>query len=211
MDSSKEIEELRHGIEEIKAMLDKLEQRLEEFSRNVEEASGGPAEQLDLGHEDFLPDISEASSGPSEEGARSVWEQENGTEDHVGSTPVSEEDSKSEDTDSLFEEKTRQEPRRKKAVKAVLDMKPDRPSWYSDIPGPEVKDIRSAISLNDRVMFINSLFREDYALFQDTVNHVNAMTDFAQVVDYLKATFPEWNMNSDSVYRFMMAVRRKIR
>lgn len=97
------------------------------------------------------------------------------------------------------------------SVKAVMDMKPEKPEWYTAIPGPEVKDIRSAISLNDRVMFITTLFREDSMLFQDVVSKVNAMTSLEKVADYLTSTFPEWDMYSDMVYRFMMAVRRKLR
>lgn len=97
------------------------------------------------------------------------------------------------------------------SVKAVMDMKPEKPEWYTAIPGPEVKDIRSAISLNDRVMFITTLFRDDSMLFQDVVSKVNAMTSLDKVADYLTSTFPEWDMYSDMVYRFMMAVRRKLR
>ena len=84
-------------------------------------------------------------------------------------------------------------------------------AWLTDMPGPEVKDIRSAISLNDRVMFISSLFREDSMLFQDVVSKINAQTSIDKVASYLEETFPEWNMDSELVYRFMMAVRRKIR
>lgn len=84
-------------------------------------------------------------------------------------------------------------------------------AWLTDMPGPEVKDVRSAISLNDRVMFISSLFREDSMLFQDVVSKINAQTSIDKVVSYLEEIFPEWNMDSELVYRFMMAVRRKIR
>lgn len=100
---------------------------------------------------------------------------------------------------------------RTSAPKAVIDMKPERPEWYSAIPGPEVKDIRSAISLNDRVMFITSLFREDSMLFQDVVSRINSMTSMEKVVEYVSELFPEWDMYSDMVGRFMMAVRRKLR
>lgn len=84
-------------------------------------------------------------------------------------------------------------------------------AWLTDMPGPEVKDVRSAISLNDRVMFISSLFREDSMLFQDVVSKINVQTSIDKVASYLEETFPEWNMDSELVYRFMMAVRRKIR
>lgn len=95
--------------------------------------------------------------------------------------------------------------------KAVIDVMTEKLAWKTDMPGAEVKDIRSAISLNDRVMFINSLFRDDSMLFQDTITRLNAMKTLSEAVKYLKSTFPEWKMSSDKVYRFMMAVRRKIR
>lgn len=95
--------------------------------------------------------------------------------------------------------------------KAVIDSRPDKPRWYTDIPGSEVKDVRSAISLNDRVLFICSLFRDDSMLFQDVVNRINSFPTLEKAVEYLSETFPEWDIYSDNVHRFMMAVRRKIR
>lgn len=94
---------------------------------------------------------------------------------------------------------------------AVIDIKLGSLAWMKDIPGTEVKDIRSAISLNDRAMFISSLFKGDFSLFQETVAHINVMTDLNEAVEYVRNSFPEWKMDSDIVYRFMMAVRRKLR
>ena len=58
---------------------------------------------------------------------------------------------------------------------------------------------------------INHLFSEDPMAFQAAVNKVNASESLEQVVDFVKETYPQWNLESDLVYRFMMAVRRKIR
>ena len=95
--------------------------------------------------------------------------------------------------------------------KAVIDVMADKLAWKHDMPGSVVKDIKSAISLNDRVLFISSLFREDSMLYQDTMSRLNAMASLDEAVSYLTETFPEWKLDSDSVYRFMMAVRRKLR
>ncbi len=83
-------------------------------------------------------------------------------------------------------------------------------AWRRDMPGTSVRDIRSAISLNDRVIFINQLFEEDAQAFVNALSDINQMTSLDEVVEYLAARYPQWNMNSDLVYRFMMAVRRKI-
>ena len=95
--------------------------------------------------------------------------------------------------------------------KVIADQKYGNEAWRKDMPGPEVKDVRSAISLNDRVMFISTLFRDDSMLFQDVINKINALTTLEKAVQYLKENFPEWDMDSELVYRFMMSVRRIIR
>ena len=84
-------------------------------------------------------------------------------------------------------------------------------AWRTDIPGPEVRSLRSAIALGDQVLFIARLFRKDSALYQDTVDRLNATATLADAIVYLSETFPEWDLASDDVYKFMMAVRRKIR
>lgn len=95
--------------------------------------------------------------------------------------------------------------------KTVLDAKLDRAAWSHDIPGPEVKSLRSAIALGDQVMYIDRLFRNDSALYQSTIDLLNSMDRFKEAVEYLSSTFPEWDPESEDVYRFMMSVRRKIR
>jgi hypothetical protein len=97
-----------------------------------------------------------------------------------------------------------------KARKAVLDVMEDKQAWRTDIPGAPVKDILSAISLNDRVQFINVLFNGDPGLFQQARAQINAMETLDQAVEYITSTY-NWDMGSQVVYRFMMAVRRKVR
>ena len=84
-------------------------------------------------------------------------------------------------------------------------------AWRKDMPGTPVRDIRSAISLNDRVIFINLLFKEDAQAFVDTLSKINAMETLDEAVGFVCASFPEWDLSSELVYRFMMAVRRKVR
>ena len=93
---------------------------------------------------------------------------------------------------------------------AVIDAMAQKQAWRTDMPGTPVKDVRSAISLNDRILFINSLFGEDPMLFVNTLTAINAMSSLDDVVTYVMTNFPAWNMESDVVYRFMMAVRRKM-
>ena len=104
-----------------------------------------------------------------------------------------------------------EEPAKPVVKEAIIDAMTEKQAWRTDMPGTQVKDVRLAISLHERVLFINHLFSEDPMAFQATVNKVNASASLDEVVDYVKETFPQWNLESDLVYRFMMAVRRKIR
>ena len=93
----------------------------------------------------------------------------------------------------------------------VIDAMTAKQAWRNDMPGTPVKDIRSAISLNDRIFFINYLFNEDPMAFQDALTRINQMTTLDEVVQLAVTEHPDWDLDSDVVYRFMMAVRRRIR
>ena len=97
-----------------------------------------------------------------------------------------------------------------KSRKAVIDVMEDKQAWRTDLPGAPVRDLLSAISLNDRVQFINVLFKEDPAAFQQARARINMMETLDEVVEYVTSEF-DWDMNSQVVYRFMMAVRRKVK
>lgn len=94
---------------------------------------------------------------------------------------------------------------------AVIDIFAGDCAWKTDMPAGEVRNIISGISLNDRILFINTLFKGDAEAFQHTVSTFNEFSGLSQAVEYIDANFPHWNLDSDVVYRFMMAVRRKLR
>lgn len=94
---------------------------------------------------------------------------------------------------------------------AVMDVMAEKCAWKTDMPGTPVKNVLSAISLNDRILFVNTLFGEDAALFQQTIQIFNTYTTLAEAEEYVRTNFRNWDMNSDVVYRFMMAARRKLK
>ncbi len=239
MDNQKELlAELERGLSELKEKIAVMEKLIAEYNRTEtsdSEENGEVAEHIELVHEDFLPEISEAVQEETEPGiiaveegpAESVLVESRPeipatSETATGDLPAAEEEA----PESVFGElwgESKPAPAKKPVPrtlndvnaasvhKAVIDSRPDKPRWYTDIPGSEVKDVRSAISLNDRVLFICSLFRDDSMLFQDVVNRINSFPTLEKAVEYLSGTFPEWDIYSDNVHRFMMAVRRKIR
>ena len=103
-----------------------------------------------------------------------------------------------------------EEPVAEEPVPVIPDDETANLSWRKDNPGMRVKNIRSGISLLDRAQFIGTLFKEDFALYDNTIAALNNLTTLDQAVAYIKEQFPQWNLSSDVVYRFMMAVRKKL-
>ncbi len=239
MDNQKELlAELERGLSELKEKIAVMEKLIAEYNgteTSDSEENGEVAEHIELVHEDFLPEISEAvqeetapgiiavEEGPAESvPVESRPEIPAESETATGDLPAAEEEAPESVFGELWGEskpaaakkpapRTLNDVNAASVHKAVIDSRPDKPRWYTDIPGSEVKDVRSAISLNDRVLFICSLFRDDSMLFQDVVNRINSFPTLEKAVEYLSETFPEWDIYSDNVHRFMMAVRRKIR
>lgn len=189
------------------------EPETEDLPETEQETEQEPAQEVEQESED-LPE-----ADPGQE-IQAEPETEAEPEQVAGPAP---EDLPEEDGFSLFGGMAEEEEPKAKKTKApsehrqysghkvIADQKYGNEAWRKDMPGPEVKDVRSAISLNDRVMFISTLFRDDSMLFQDVINKINALTTLEKAVQYLKENFPEWDMDSELVYRFMMSVRRKIR
>ena len=197
----------------------------EDLPESEPEVEQEPAQEVEQEPED-LPEADSGQGTQAETETEAEPEQIAGPESVTGPEPEAEpvpEDLPEEDGFSLFGGMAEEEePKARKAKapsehrqysghKVIADQKYGNEAWRKDMPGPEVKDVRSAISLNDRVMFISTLFRDDSMLFQDVINRINALTTLEKAVQYLKENFPEWDMDSELVYRFMMSVRRKIR
>ena len=192
----------------IRNELNLLDVKISEFQQ-IAEASGNEPEPIDL--EPIEISVAETEI---------VVEPE--PEPELVSDPEPEPEPEPVDDDlPFFEEETvfaqpepvKEEPAVSKteAAAPIIDAMLDKLAWKTDMPGGAVKDIRLAISLNDRILFINKLFAEDPMAFQTAIGRLNAMESLDQVMEYVVAEHSDWNLESDIVYRFMMAVRRKVR
>lgn len=193
------------------------EQETEDLPESEPEVEQEPAQEAEQETED-LPEAVPGKEKQAEPETEAEPEQVAGTEPEPKPEDLPEEDGFSlfggmaeEEEPKAKKTKAPSEHRQYSGHKVIADQKYGNEAWRKDMPGPEVKDVRSAISLNDRVMFISTLFRDDSMLFQDVINKINALTTLEKAVQYLKENFPEWDMDSELVYRFMMSVRRKIR
>lgn len=193
------------------------EPETEDLPESEPEVEQEPAQEVEQESED-LPEAVPGQEIQAEPETEAEPEQVAGTEPEPKPEDLPEEDGFSlfggmaeEEEPKARKTKAPSEHRQYSGHKVMADQKYGNEAWRKDMPGPEVKDVRSAISLNDRVMFISTLFRDDSMLFQDVINKINVLTTLEKAVQYLKENFPEWDMDSELVYRFMMSVRRKIR
>ena len=193
------------------------EQETEDLPESEPEMEQEPAQEVEQEPED-LPEADPGKEIQAEPETEAEPEQVAGTEPEPKPEDLPEEDGFSlfggmaeEEEPKARKTKAPSEHRQYSGHKVIADQKYGNEAWRKDMPGPEVKDVRSAISLNDRVMFISTLFRDDSMLFQDVINKINALTTLEKAVQYLKENFPEWDMDSELVYRFIMSIRRKIR
>ena len=71
-----------------------------------------------------------------------------------------------------------------------------------------LKDIFSAISLNDRFLFIKELFNNDAVLYQRTIEILNSSGDFNEAVRYLDTQF-HWDYNESMVQKLLDLIHRR--
>ena len=200
------LSEICQMISSMRDQLDALEARLDQFLQNVEveELEEAP---IDIDIDDVLVDISVVESAVESEPEVAEDDVIDDLPDDdlpFVEEPVAEEEKCEPVMEMLIDAAAAN------ARPAVIDAMAAKEAWRTAIPGSPVKDIRSAISLHDRIIFINGLFDEDPMFFQEVLTAINAMSSIDEAVAYLSEKRPEWDMNSDEVYRFMMAVRRRI-
>ena len=210
------LSEIQEMMSSIRTQLEKLDAKMSEFQQSFD-SEGVISAPIDIEiDEEYLNaetveqvelDIPEPVAEPEP-----VVEPE--PEPVVEPEPVAEPVVEEDDDDlplfaepeSIFEAAQKaQKPR-----KAMIDVMEDKEAWRTDMPGAPVRDVLSAISLNDRVQFINVLFDEDPSKFQQARARINSMNTLDEAVAYITSTF-NWDMSSQVVYRFMMAVRRKVK
>lgn len=186
------LSEIKSLLASVKTQLEELENKIAEFEQCAE--TQDVVEDAPI--EDVVEDVMDIELEPSDDLP------------FYDDLPVTEPEVELETSDDLPEVVTVVTPEAAAPV-PVIDAMIAKQSWRTDMPGSSVRDVRSAISLNDRILFINYLFGEDPMSFQEMLTQLNAMSSFEEAAAYAIAAHPEWDLESDTVYRFMMALRRR--
>ena len=202
------LSEIKSLLASVKTQLEELENKIAEFEQYAE--TQGVVEDDPI--EDVVEDVvEEPVVEPVVEVEDEVMDIELEPSDDLpfyDDLPVTESEVELETSEDLPEVVTVVTPEAAAPV-PVIDAMIAKQSWRTDMPGSSVRDVRSAISLNDRILFINYLFGEDPMSFQEMLTQLNAMSSFDEAAAYAIAAHPEWDLESDTVYRFMMALRRR--
>ena len=206
------LSEIKSMMASIRLQLEQLDAKMAELQQSVD-PEGIEAEPIDIDLDETV--APEVVAEPVEQSIDFVDDLPV-VETPVVETPVVESPAVEDDDDDLPfftepEQLTVHAAANTVARPVVIDAMTARQAWRTDMPGAPVKDIRSAISLNDRVIFINYLFNEDPMAFQEALTKINQMESLDQVVEFALTSHPEWDMDSEVVYRFMMAVRRRVK
>lgn len=71
-----------------------------------------------------------------------------------------------------------------------------------------IADISSAISLNDKFLYIKELFNNDANLYKQTIEVLNNSGDFNSAIQYIDENF-QWDINDFQVQKIMELVHRR--
>jgi len=75
-----------------------------------------------------------------------------------------------------------------------------------------IKDLRKAIGINDRFLFINDLFRGDESMYERSIRTINSFNIYPEAEYWINRELKVklgWNNNNDSVHHFDQLVKRR--
>jgi hypothetical protein len=75
-----------------------------------------------------------------------------------------------------------------------------------------VKDLRKAVGINDRFLFISELFRGDESMYERSIKTINSFNIFAEAEYWINRELKlklGWDAKSEAVHHFDQLVRRR--
>ena len=91
-------------------------------------------------------------------------------------------------------------------------LKEDKTEVAQVLQGVPVRDLRKAIGVNDKYLFINDLFRGDESSYERSIRTINAFGIYAEAEYWIQRELKiklGWNDKSDAVKQFDQLVKRR--
>jgi hypothetical protein len=96
----------------------------------------------------------------------------------------------------------------KKFINESLGENGTRQDLSSKLKSKPIKDIGTALGLNDRFKLINELFNGDEKSYHQTIGILDGASNFNEAFNYISTSY-DWDMEDDSVQMLLDLVRRK--
>jgi hypothetical protein len=91
-------------------------------------------------------------------------------------------------------------------------LKEDKTEVASFLQASPVKDLKKAIGINDRYLFINELFRGDEDMYERSIKTINGFSIYAEAEYWIQRELIVkigWNENAENVQAFVQLVKRR--
>ena len=100
---------------------------------------------------------------------------------------------------------------KKKSLNEVLSDKTSDISLASRLQKNQIKDLKSAIGINEKFMLINELFEGSLQKYNENINSLNSFTDKAEAMKFVEGLKKEfsWKENSEAYIMITDLVSRK--
>jgi hypothetical protein len=95
-----------------------------------------------------------------------------------------------------------------KPINEVLSGTLAKKDISSHLQAKGIKDIASAIDINDRFLFVRELFSGDADSFSKTINTINNAANFNDAFNYIHNTYA-WDIDSEPAQKLLDLVRRR--
>lgn len=91
-------------------------------------------------------------------------------------------------------------------------LKEEKKELADHLKATPVKDLKKAIGINDRFVFINELFRGDEAMYERSIKTINGFSIFQEAQYWMERELKlklGWSMDKESVQHFYDLVKRR--
>lgn len=91
-------------------------------------------------------------------------------------------------------------------------LKEERVEIVATLQGTPIRDLRKAIGLNDRYLFVNDLFRGDENMYERSIKTINGFTIYPEAQYWIQRELKvklSWTDNSETVKLFDQLIKRR--
>jgi hypothetical protein len=176
-----------------------------EETDDVEEPA--PSESFASAEVPETPEVSEAPEVPTEPETAAPYAEAGVADEAAEEVPLESDDTEVEVADEGVEEVVEDESADDDAVEEEPEVAAEPMRLDEKLARESSRNLRKAFSLNDRFRFRRELFGNSDIEMSDTLNLVEAMSSYAEAVDYFMTDL-QWDAENPEVAEFMAIIEK---